>query len=138
MKKLLVLIMLLNITFISILKAENDVWGAWFKETIKAESEGNFEPEDKDWIMKRWREHLDDIYKTFDYYIQKKSEGIDITQEQEITVIPKYYFDGKNTTNEINNAVKFYIYAFEKVKAWYYECQRHFILVQKRQFILIH
>ena len=129
MKKFILMFLFLSV-FVLIFADSSDEWGWQFKESFERSKNDTILIEEKDWVINQWRNHSDEIFKTYKYYRKKFSEGIDITKEQEIDVVPNFYFDEKTTQKETDRGVDFYIYAFEHSQKWIYKLASYINLVK--------
>jgi len=120
MKKLLVFLIVLTLGFGSILNAESDEWGAWFKAGMENGKHNEYEPEDKQENMKEWRNNKDELIQNYKKYLQRDDnskageceECSDI--DRRANIINSYYYD--KTDSEINKIVDFFIYAINNEK----------------------
>ena len=96
--------------------AENEEWGAWFKESMGKSKEFDKQcpPEDRDVNLKEWKEGKNWLINSYKLYLERD----DNTDKEQMTdkdrrgdIISSYYFDGSDP--EINEIVDFFIYVFK-------------------------
>jgi hypothetical protein len=113
MKNSIVFLLLILMVSTSFLFAENDEWGAWFKESIEMSKENPIIPEDRSINLKRWKDGKSWLIENYKKYLERddnrdKKQMTDMERRNEI--ISSYYYDGSDP--EIDEIVDFFIYVF--------------------------
>ena len=111
MKNLLIILSLVLFIIVTALHAENDEWGAWFKDSIEKGKENPIVYEDTNNNLKKWKEGKDLLIVNFKKYLERddnsdKEQTTDIKRRNGI--ISSYYYD--NTDPEIDEIVDFFIF----------------------------
>jgi hypothetical protein len=109
MKNSIVFLLIILLITTALLNAENNEWGAIFKEEAERLKESHlmYGPEDYELVLKKWRNP--------DLLMKKYIELIEISDnskknnEERVDIISPYYYDKDNKQN--NEAAKLFIYS---------------------------
>ena len=114
-KKIVIFLLTILMIAVSILHAENDEWGAWFKENVRISNKTReqFPPENKSIIQHNWKYKKTQLIDNYKEFIEQH-KGEKLTKgdyPDNILGILSYYYDESDP--EIDQIVDFFIYVFE-------------------------
>ena len=115
MKKTITFLLTILMITTSLLNAESDEWGAWFKDSMEnsKEFEKEFQPENKGIVQHNWKHNKDELINTYKEFIEEH-RGENLTRGNypvEILDILIFYYD--ETNPDIDHIVDFFVYVIE-------------------------
>ena len=96
------------------MNAENDEWGAWFKENMEMSKENPIIPEDRSINLKRWKEEKNQLINNYKKYLKRNDNRKNDTKtdlEKRRDIVFSYYYD--KTETEIDKIVDLFIFVIK-------------------------
>ena len=117
MKKIIIFLLTILMIAVSILSAESDEWGAWFKTSMEMSKENPIIPEDRSINLERWKEGKNRLINNYKKYLKRNDNRKNDTKtdlEKRRDIVFSYYYD--KTETELEAIVNFFIYVIENEK----------------------